>query len=220
MKILLIEKDALKARKIQESLLEFFEYQEITYIQDLKNAKLDKQENLMIVSSNKEIIDEINNKFENTELKYFVFNDDKEMQLYCVRISNNDILNNEHHIDCLIDEVFLTINLKRSLIGAIYIKTAIKLAINDQTMLFRNTTKKLYPKIAEMHSATPTKVERAIRHALETCFNSGRIMELNKLFKVNIFKEFDKPSNSEFIALIADKIKLNRHKNSFIKNYF
>lgn len=69
-------------------------------------------------------------------------------------------------------------------------------------------TKVLYPTIAKMYESTPSRVERAIRHAIEVAWNRGNTDTLNNLFGYTISNGKGKPTNSEFIALIADKIRL------------
>ena len=69
-------------------------------------------------------------------------------------------------------------------------------------------TKTLYPEIAKKYETTPSRVERAIRHAIEVAWNRGRMETLDALFGYTINTGKGKPTNSEFIALIADKIRL------------
>ena len=69
-------------------------------------------------------------------------------------------------------------------------------------------TKKLYPMIGEKYSTTASKVERAIRHAIEVAWNRGRIDAINAIFGARIYLGSEKPTNSEFIALVADKLIL------------
>ena len=67
-------------------------------------------------------------------------------------------------------------------------------------------TKKLYPSIAEIFQTTPSKVERAIRHAIEVAWNRGKIENINAIFGIKIYNKGEKPTNGELIALVADKI--------------
>ena len=73
-------------------------------------------------------------------------------------------------------------------------------------------TKILYPTIAKMHQTTPSRVERAIRHAIEVAWSRGKMDTIDALFGYTINTRKGKPTNSEFIALIADKIRLE-YKN-------
>lgn len=74
--------------------------------------------------------------------------------------------------------------------------------------IINNVTKQLYPKIAEKFETTPSKVERAIRHSIEVAWNRQRTEAINAIFGVRVYIGTDKPTNSEFIALVADKLML------------
>jgi len=78
----------------------------------------------------------------------------------------------------------------------------------EDTEMMNSITKILYPTIAKKHQTTPSKVERAIRHAIEVSWAKGRIETINSLFGVNVYLGQEKPTNGEFIALIADKMLL------------
>jgi len=80
--------------------------------------------------------------------------------------------------------------------------------IKGYQYLRNSITKQLYPTIAKMHETTPSRVERAIRHAIEVAWNRGKMDTINELFGYSIQAGKGKPTNSEFIALIADKIRL------------
>jgi two-component system response regulator (stage 0 sporulation protein A) len=82
------------------------------------------------------------------------------------------------------------------------------MSVNDIDML-SSITKVLYPTIAEKYDTTSSRVERAIRHAIEVAWSRGRMETLNALFGYTISTGKGKPTNSEFIALIADKIRLS-----------
>ena len=84
----------------------------------------------------------------------------------------------------------------------------VKMAVENPSII-NNITKELYPKIAEKCSTTPSKVERAIRHSIEVAFNKGRIDAINSIFGVRVYIGTEKPTNSEFIALLADKLLLD-----------
>ena len=79
-----------------------------------------------------------------------------------------------------------------------------------QPEILSAVTKELYPNIAMMNNTTPSRVERAIRHAIELAWNRGRIETLESLFGYTVKNDKGKPTNSEFIAIIADKLRLER----------
>ena len=82
-----------------------------------------------------------------------------------------------------------------------------KNAVNDGEML-GSITKRLYPTIAKNHKTTSSRVERAIRHAIEVAWSRGKMDTIEELFGYTVSSRKGKPTNSEFVALIADKIRL------------
>jgi two-component system response regulator (stage 0 sporulation protein A) len=91
--------------------------------------------------------------------------------------------------------------------GYQYLREAIMMAVEDIEML-NSITKILYPTIAKKFQTTPSRVERAIRHAIEVAWSRGKMETLDALFGYTINTGKGKPTNSEFIALIADRIRL------------
>lgn len=91
--------------------------------------------------------------------------------------------------------------------GYFYLREAIGLVVNNIDLLGA-VTKELYPNVATKYSTTPSRVERAIRHAIEIAWNRGSIETINNLFGYTIHSQKGKPTNSEFIALIADKLRM------------
>ena len=83
------------------------------------------------------------------------------------------------------------------------------MAVDDPSVI-NNITKKLYPSIGEKFNTTPSKVERAIRHAIEVAWNRGRIDTINSILGVRAYIGAEKPTNGEFIALVADKMLLEK----------
>ena len=78
----------------------------------------------------------------------------------------------------------------------------------ERPYVINSVTKELYPTIAKKFNTTSSKVERAIRHAIEVAWNRGRIDAINAIFGSRIYLGTEKPTNSEFIALVADKLIL------------
>lgn len=97
--------------------------------------------------------------------------------------------------------------------GYQYLRYAIALVIKDITIL-NSITKALYPEIAIKFDTTPNRVERAIRHAIETSWERSELEVINRIFRYTVRNDRGKPTNSEFIALLADKLRLklrNKH---------
>ena len=92
--------------------------------------------------------------------------------------------------------------------GYQYLREAIIMVVHDIEIL-NAITKELYPNIAERYSTTPSRVERAIRHAIEVAWSRGRIEVINKLFGYTVHEQKGKPTNGEFIAMVADKLRIS-----------
>lgn len=104
-----------------------------------------------------------------------------------------------------ITNIFITVGIPAHIKGYHFLREAIKLAI-DTPEIINSITKKLYPAIAEKFETSPSKVERAIRHAIEVAWNRGKIENINSLFGLKVYNSNEKPTNGEFIALVADKM--------------
>lgn len=104
-----------------------------------------------------------------------------------------------------ISNIFITVGIPAHIKGYQFLREAIKLAVKSPDMI-NNITKKLYPSIADKFSTSSSKVERAIRHAIEVAWNRGKIENINSLFGIKVYNSSEKPTNGEFIALVADKM--------------
>ena len=100
--------------------------------------------------------------------------------------------------------LFLSIGIPAHVKGYQYLREAVRMVIDDHDVINR-ITKELYPGIARRYGTSSSKVERAMRHAIEVAWNRGRLENTNQMLGVKLFSERDKPTNGEFIALIADK---------------
>lgn len=109
----------------------------------------------------------------------------------------------EQDVTDMIHEIGVPAHIK----GYQYLRESIMMAVEDNTML-SSITKILYPTIAKKFQTTPSRVERAIRHAIEVAWSRGKMETLDALFGYTINTGKGKPTNSEFIALIADRIRL------------
>ena len=113
----------------------------------------------------------------------------------------------EQDVTDMIHEIGVPAHIK----GYQYLREAIMMSVDDPSMI-SSITKILYPTIAKRFQTTPSRVERAIRHAIEVAWSRGKMETLDALFGYTINTGKGKPTNSEFIALIADKIRLE-YKN-------
>lgn len=117
----------------------------------------------------------------------------------------------ERNLETDVTNIIHEIGVPAHIKGYQYLRDAIIMSVNDMDML-NSITKILYPTIAKMHQTTPSRVERAIRHAIEVAWSRGKMDTIDELFGYTVSTGKGKPTNSEFIALIADKIRLE-YKN-------
>ena len=110
-------------------------------------------------------------------------------------------------LETKISEIFISIGIPPHIKGYNYLREGIKMT-TENPYIINSVTKELYPSIAKKFCTTSSKVERAIRHAIEVAWNRGRIDAINAIFGARIYLGSEKPTNSEFIALVADKLIL------------
>ncbi len=122
-----------------------------------------------------------------------------------VIIKNGEI--NDTELELMITKILHQIGVPAHIKGYHYLREGIKLAVKDDDMI-NSVTKILYPTIAKKFGTTSSRVERAIRHAIEVAWDRGDIDVLTDFFGFTINSIRGKPTNSEFIAMIADKLKL------------
>lgn len=106
-----------------------------------------------------------------------------------------------------ITNLFLSVGIPAHVKGYNFLREAVKLAVYNPNVI-NNITKVMYPQIASRFATSSSKVERAIRHAIGVAFSRGRLDNLNAIFGIKIFLGTERPTNSEFIALIADRMIL------------
>ena len=116
-------------------------------------------------------------------------------------------------IDEKLASLFLTIGIPAHIKGYQFLRTAVKMVVDNPDMINR-ITKELYPSIGKCYNTSASKVERAIRHAIEVAWSRGRIDTLNKAFGCRVATKEDKPTNGEFIAMLADKLSLEQRSAS------
>ena len=126
------------------------------------------------------------------------------------RTTANDI---ESMVTSIIHEIGVPAHIK----GYQYLREAIIIAVNDMDVIYA-ITMVLYPQVAKAFQTTPSRVERAIRHAIEVAWDRGDLDTLQRFFGYTVSNTKGKPTNSEFIALIADKLQLQL-KSSNVANF-
>lgn len=133
----------------------------------------------------------------------------KRVKSLIINIENSEtkFKNNNESVKEKITKMIQEIGVPAHIKGYRYIRTGIEYCVENDAVL-GSVTKILYPKIAEEYKTTPSRVERAIRHAIEVAWDRGDVDVLNSYFGFTIKSNKGKPTNSEFIAMLADKIKL------------
>ena len=154
-----------------------------------------------------------------SKINKLVKNDSKSRYSLVVNNSNNineDLSRNKlvNDITHILHEVGIPAHIK----GYNYLRTGIE-EMYYSTDLQGKITKSLYPLIARKYSTTSSRVERAIRHAIEVAWNRGNVDSIDDIFGYTINAYKAKPTNSEFISMIADRLKLE-HNNQKQENYF
>ena len=125
--------------------------------------------------------------------------------------------NDKHSIESMVTGIIHEIGVPAHIKGYQYLREAIIIAVNDMDVI-NAITKVLYPQVAKTFQTTPSRVERAIRHAIEVAWDRGDLDTLQRFFGYTVSNTKGKPTNSEFIALIADKLQLQL-KSSEVANF-
>ena len=122
-------------------------------------------------------------------------------------VSTNNVVSVKRDLEKDVTEMIHELGVPAHIKGYQYLREAIMMSVEDMDML-NSITKILYPSIAKKFDTTPSRVERAIRHAIEVAWSRGHIETIDELFGYTVNNKKGKPTNSEFIALIADKLRL------------
>ncbi len=101
--------------------------------------------------------------------------------------------------------IFIESGIPPHIKGYQFLRQAVKLAVHTPSMI-NNITKQLYPSVASSYNTTPSKVERAIRHAIDVAWSRGKIDNINAIYGIKVFSKGERPTNGELIALISDKL--------------
>lgn len=161
-------------------------------LDDLMNADREFQIMITVPSGKKELMP-VKEKLKGAEMKM------QENGMVVKKVTK-DL---EKDVTDMIHEIGVPAHIK----GYQYLREAIMMSVEDNSML-SSITKVLYPTIAKRFQTTPSRVERAIRHAIEVAWSRGKMETLDGLFGYTVNTGKGKPTNSEFIALIADRIRL------------
>ena len=151
-------------------------------VKDLKNFQPSQFKNVSIASANREI-----------KAPYIEISPENKK--------------NEENLEALVTNVIHEVGVPAHIKGYQYLREAIMMVVNDIDII-NQITKQLYPEIALKYMTTPSRVERAIRHAIEVAWGRGQTDVVESIFGYTVSAAKGKPTNSEFIAMIADKLRL------------
>jgi len=145
------------------------------------------------------------------ELKFYKPNNKnnfigKEIKAQYIDIPNNNDKPSDN-LEALVTNLIHEVGVPAHIKGYQYLREAIMMVVNDIEVI-NQITKSLYPQIAKRFGTTPSRVERAIRHAIEVAWGRGQQEAVENIFGYTISAAKGKPTNSEFIAMIADKLRL------------
>lgn len=137
----------------------------------------------------------------------------KEMAL-----SSDDVIDNNYdpNLDGEITDILHEVGVPAHIKGYLYLREAITMVYHNLDIL-GSITKVLYPDVAKKFNTTSSRVERAIRHAIEIAWVRGNVEAISEIFSYTISYNKSKPTNSEFIAMIADRLRLNHSKEKRIR---
>ena len=139
----------------------------------------------------------------NQQQNYFIT---REIKPQYIELSADES-KKEENLEALVTNIIHEVGVPAHIKGYQYLREAIMMVVNDIDVI-NQITKSLYPKIAYKYNTTPSRVERAIRHAIEVAWGRGQQETVENIFGYTISAIKGKPTNSEFIAMIADKLRL------------
>ena len=184
----------------------------MSLLEELKNREIDKK--IIVISSYKD--DTIINKCSNLNVSYYII---KPFSILSLEKRINDIFNTKistklesDNIDLEISQILHNLGIPSHIRGYKYIRDGIQIIYNNESVSL--ITKEIYPQIAMKYETTPSRVERAIRHAIEVSWIRGDLSLMEDLFGFSVSCDKAKPTNSEFLSTIADRIRMDRNIRS------
>ncbi len=211
--------DSLKQFTPDVVLMDAFlqQFDALGVLKEIKNLQLDKRPVMMVMSS----ID--NAKFEQELMNAgadYCFLKPFDIELMAQRVrqmvkwhkdDKNELIldysRGNSDLEIIVSDIMHQIGVPAHIKGYQYLRTSILMAIDDPEIM-HSITKCLYPTVAKTYKTTASRVERAIRHAIEVAWDRGDVDVLNAYFGYTIQNSRGKPTNSEFIAMISDKLRL------------
>lgn len=122
-------------------------------------------------------------------------------------IDVNSGINKETNLEAMVTNIIHEVGVPAHIKGYQYLRDGIMMVV-DNIEIINQITKQLYPDLAKKYKTTASRVERAIRHAIEVAWSRGQLETVDSIFGYTVSSNKGKPTNSEFIAMIADKLRL------------
>ncbi len=119
----------------------------------------------------------------------------------------------KRHLEKDVTNMILEVGVPANIRGYQYLREAILMAAGDSELL-HSVTKSLYPAIARKYDTTPSRVERAIRHAIEVAWSRGRVDTIEEMFGYTVNNGKGRPTNAEFIAMITDRVLMSGREDT------
>jgi two-component system response regulator (stage 0 sporulation protein A) len=197
----------------------------LAVLEKMREIKKDKQPNVIMLTAFGQ--EDVTTKAVELGASYFILKpfDMENLTSHIRQVSGNGVSpvrrsssfrtqadNKPRNLDANITSIIHEIGVPAHIKGYLYLREAISMVYNDIELL-GSITKVLYPDIAKKFNTTASRVERAIRHAIEVAWSRGNIDSISSLFGYTVSMTKAKPTNSEFIAMVADKLRLE-HKAS------
>jgi len=136
-----------------------------------------------------------------------------ELITCCSETKLGKIYSIDHDLEVTITDILHQIGVPAHIKGYHYLRDSIIMSVRHPEII-NAVTKELYPSVAKKYETTPSRVERAIRHAIEVAWDRGDVDVLNSYFGYTIHNSRGKPTNSEFIAMISDRLRLQNRRSA------
>jgi len=179
----------------------------IYFLEELRKTDI-KKDVIVMTSFNSDIVIK---QVSNLGIKYFMLKpfEMKDLETRIIGVSQNNFLNSNNSNDLKISltKLLHELGMPSHIKGYEYIREGIMLLYKDPSII-GGITKELYPEIADKYNTSVSRVERAIRHAIEVSWNRGNLDLMEEVFGHSVDYDKAKPTNSEFIVTVADKLKL------------
>ncbi|MDD4187327.1 MAG: sporulation transcription factor Spo0A [Bacilli bacterium] len=182
----------------------------LSVLEELKKRRIDKKSIIITAMNNLDVI----RKSVEVGVSYYMLKPFKQEALEshitnAMSKSSDDMIISNKDLKQAITTLLHSLGIPSHIKGYMYIRDGVGLMYNDPSMIGA-ITKELYPEIAERYDTTTSRVERAIRHAIEVSWSRGDYDLMEEIFGHSVDYDRAKPTNSEFIATLADKLRLER----------